>query len=266
MSSGWPTPLATSRHPHQRCRGVLGRSDGSDQRGCVRSRLRRQRQGAVLPGCRDRAPDGRQRRWRDHQRLDDGRRHRRERAGRLRRLQGGHRLPHQGLDGGVRPSRRPGRRGRARADARPASAAMGGPVDTMTDVPAGRAAAPARSPRQSASSHPTTPASSTGRSCRPTADASPSEAARYPRSRRRTVTDMTATIADQVAEMRATPRRPLPGRRRGGVRGRWVAQLTTARACPPARRGPGPCFPTRRCSMPTAPPHHCEPRPPPGQR
>ena len=52
----------------------------------------------------------------------------------------------------------------------PASAAMGDMFDALTaTLPAGRARIPARSPRQSASSHPTTQPSA-GRSCRPTAD------------------------------------------------------------------------------------------------
>ena len=41
------------------------------------------------------------------------------------------------------------------------------------------------------------------------------------------MTDMTATIADQVAEMRATPRRPLSADVAAAF-GRWVAQLTAA--------------------------------------
>jgi peroxiredoxin len=55
------------------------------------------------------------------------------------------------------------------------------------------------------------------------------------------MTDMTATIADQVAAMRANPRRPLPADVTAAF-GRWIAQLTTvgvpARAAKPGTTVP----------------------------
>ena len=89
------------------------RPDPDHHGGGVRRDLRHQRQGAVLPGGRAGAADGRARLRGDRQHHHHGRGLRPAGPGRLRVQPGRARAPHQVVGGRVWPERGPGRRGDA---------------------------------------------------------------------------------------------------------------------------------------------------------